>query len=64
MNRVVTAFSAVVGGKPTGLAGCLSSKDCERAAHCLRAEPLLQYRVAYGGESNCGAFILNPKDPA
>lgn len=51
-NRILSPehqFDAVVNGKPTGLAGCTQTADCERAVHCLRADPRLPYRAPIRG---------------
>jgi hypothetical protein len=44
-NRVTSAFSAIVRGKVTGLAGC-GSDNCHRRSSCLRADPMLDQRWA------------------
>lgn len=50
-------FNAVVGGKPTGLAGCARSDECPMRAQCLRASPELPYRADMGQPGRCGVFI-------
>ncbi len=53
-------FSAVVDGKPTGLAGCERTGECPRAASCLRADARLTYRADLAPHqpvTACRAFI-------
>lgn len=53
-------FSAIVDGKPTGLAGCTRADSCCRARWCLRADPRLPHRadMAHGWPTyECRAFI-------
>lgn len=55
-------FNAIVDGKPTGLAGCTRTGDCERAARCLRADERLPYRADLCGNlpvAQCDVFIPN-----
>lgn len=60
-NRVTGKFSAVINSEPTGLAGCASSKQCERSPFCLRADPQLEYRVTHRADGRCGSFIAIAK---
>lgn len=53
-------FSAVVNGKPTGLAGCTRTAECWRSAQCLRADERLKSRAdmcAGQQVSACRVFI-------
>ena len=53
-------FSAVIDGKPTGLAGCTRAHECARAQRCLRADARLQYRADMSYQqptADCRAFI-------
>jgi len=56
-NRINGGFSAVIDGKPTGLAGCSDSAKCDRAAYCIRADMRLTYRVGNLHEGKCYSFI-------
>ena len=40
-NDILTAGTARVGGKTTGLAGCLDAAACPRGTQCLRADKRL-----------------------
>ena len=46
-NRITWNRTAIVDGKPTGLAGCLSGAGCSRSDNCLRADATLSYRVSH-----------------
>lgn len=61
-NRILpdgSEFIAIVGGKPTGLAGCTQTAACPKASECLRADSRLGYRTAMGPnlDNKCYAFI-------
>jgi hypothetical protein len=63
-NRILPPggqFSAVIDGKPTGLAGCKQAATCPRAERCIRADERLPYRaiMALPGTGECRAFIPN-----
>lgn len=53
VNPPESQFSAIVGGKPTGLAGCLH--PCGRP--CLRADVGLPFRWDFNPYPACCAFI-------
>lgn len=56
-NRVTSGFTAIIDGKPTGLAGCSDANKCERAAYCIRSNPGLAYRTENLYEGKCYSFI-------
>ena len=61
-NRVLppgSQFSAIVNGKPTGLAGCTRCDECERKT-CLRADPGLRTRfdMANGRDTAVCAYFI------
>jgi hypothetical protein len=61
-NRILpkgSQFQAIVNGKPTGLAGCSQSAECDRAVRCLRADLRLTYRAEMRspGTGECLMFI-------
>ena len=60
-NRVTGKHSAVINGKPTGLAGCASCGECARAPFCLRADPQLEHRITHRADGRCLSFIANSK---
>lgn len=41
-NKIVDAWTAIVNGKETALAGC--DVDCMLKSHCLRSDKRLSYR--------------------
>ena len=56
-TRVTSPFSAVIEGKPTGLAGCATQSRCAKPQACMRAHPLLELLAAHQGGENCPSFI-------
>jgi hypothetical protein len=60
VNPPGSEFSAVVDGKPTGLAGCLTTPCAKRGA-CLRADPGLAFGYDFKAYVKacgaCSAFI-------
>jgi hypothetical protein len=59
LNPPGSEFSAIVEGKPTGLAGCSTFENCARSHACLRASTQLTFRWPFeaGAASGCGSFI-------
>lgn len=57
-TRVTSPYTAIIDGRPTGLAGC--AYQCGRA--CLRLDPMLRKdRSLYAPKGNfCGNFIPEP----
>ena len=46
-NTITSAYTAIVDGKFTGLAGCANSDLCQLASNCLRADQQLAMRVPH-----------------
>lgn len=57
-NRIAGPYMALIGGKPTGLAGCSNSGSCARSAHCLRADAALQMRAPHQCDNTRSFLIL------
>lgn len=57
-NRVISAYTAIVGGEETGLAGCSNSSSCSRTSNCLRADSALKHRAVHKCEGS-GRYFIN-----
>jgi hypothetical protein len=60
-NKITGAYSAIVDGESTALAGCADAKQCDRSHTCLRADERLNLRngmMSPTGKS-CLYFISN-----
>lgn len=55
VNRVISAYTAIVRGSETGLGGC-GSVSCQRRVDCLRADERLAMREPFD-PAGCRFFI-------